>query len=136
MSMLVIDNRQHVTGIQKQFSNEFPFLKIEFFKEPATDKKGIAKNRMYLSTEEPSTLKKINAPVNIQLSKNMTVVELEKLFETEAGLFVQVFRKSGNVWLETTATDDWTLNEQNEQGKNLQEYLKIEKENFNDHDIY
>jgi hypothetical protein len=32
---------------------------------------------------------------------------------------VQVFRKSGKVWLETTVTDGWTLEEQNLQGEAL-----------------
>jgi hypothetical protein len=27
-----------------------------------------------------------------------------------------VFRKSGNLWLETTMTDDWTLQQQNDHG--------------------
>jgi hypothetical protein len=47
------------------------------------------------------------------------VVELECLFEDQFGLFVQVFRRSGNLWLETTVTDSWSLQKQNEQGKEL-----------------
>ena len=39
------------------------------------------------------------------------------------GLGVQVFRKSGNVWLETTVTDSWTLKEQNDQGESLSEFM-------------
>jgi hypothetical protein len=35
------------------------------------------------------------------------------------GLYVQVFRKSGKVWLETTATDNWSLYKQNEEGQEL-----------------
>jgi hypothetical protein len=32
---------------------------------------------------------------------------------------VQVFRKSGNVWLETSATDAWSLKQQNQEGMDL-----------------
>ena len=62
--------------------------------------------------------------------------ELEEIFETNFGLHVQIFRKSGKIWLETSTTDGWTLNQQNEEGKLLEEELKIEKENMDDHDIW
>jgi hypothetical protein len=34
-------------------------------------------------------------------------------------LSVQVFRKSGKSWLETTFTDGWTLKKQNQEGIDL-----------------
>ena len=49
----------------------------------------------------------------------MTVTDLEQNFSDVYGLSIQVFRKSGDVWLETTITDGWTLEKQNEQGKML-----------------
>jgi hypothetical protein len=49
----------------------------------------------------------------------MTVEELEKSFLVKFGLNVQVFRKSGKSWLETTITDKWTLEKQNTQGEEL-----------------
>ena len=44
----------------------------------------------------------------------MKVAELENDFSGQFGLQVQVFRKSGEVWLQTTKTDNWTLIEQNQ----------------------
>lgn len=55
----------------------------------------------------------------ITITPNMTVNDLEQCFSDIFGLGVQVFRKSGKVWLETTVTDGWTLEEQNNQGKEL-----------------
>ena len=49
----------------------------------------------------------------------MSVTELETMFRENFGLYVQVFRRSGKLWLETTATDSWTLTVQNDQGKEL-----------------
>jgi hypothetical protein len=49
----------------------------------------------------------------------MTVTELESRFNTIYGLSVQLFRKSGRAWLETTVTDGWTLEEQNNEGEAL-----------------
>jgi len=55
----------------------------------------------------------------ITIAPGMTVNELEQNFKDVYGLSVQVFRKSGKVWLETTVTDGWSLEEQNRQGEDL-----------------
>ena len=55
----------------------------------------------------------------ITISPEMTVDELERGFDELYGLSVQVFRKSGKVWLETSVTDAWTLAKQNAQGEEL-----------------
>jgi hypothetical protein len=47
----------------------------------------------------------------------MKVTDLEKEFNSLYKLQTQVFRKSGNIWLEATITDGWTLEEQNNQGE-------------------
>ena len=49
----------------------------------------------------------------------MKVEELERILKKDFGLRAQVFRKSGNLWLETTMTDGWTLAQQNYHGKEL-----------------
>ena len=58
----------------------------------------------------------------------MTVGDLEQRFQDVYGLSVQVFRKSGKVWLETTVTDNWTLDEQNDKEQSLSNYLEANKE--------
>jgi hypothetical protein len=55
----------------------------------------------------------------LTITPQMTVANLEQGFADVYGLSVQVFRKSGKVWLETTVTDNWTLEEQNRQGEAL-----------------
>jgi hypothetical protein len=55
----------------------------------------------------------------LALDGEMRVADLESGFLSIYGLVVQVLRKSGKVWLETTLTDNWTLNEQNKQGEAL-----------------
>lgn len=61
----------------------------------------------------------IHAKGHLVINAAMTVNDLEQRFSDIYGLAVQVFRKSGRVWLETTVTDGWTLAEQNEQGEEL-----------------
>jgi hypothetical protein len=40
------------------------------------------------------------------------VEEIEGIFNNKFGLNIQLFRKLGNVWIETVNTDNWTLKEQ------------------------
>ena len=42
----------------------------------------------------------------------MSVYELERSFKNLFGLNVQVSRKAGMIWLETTKTDKWSLQKQ------------------------
>ena len=46
----------------------------------------------------------------------MTVANMQQSFSDVYGLEIQVFRKSGKAWLESTIPDGWTLEEQNRQG--------------------
>jgi hypothetical protein len=50
---------------------------------------------------------------HLNIHKEMKVAELETAFEKIFGLSVQVFRKSEGIWIQTTASDSWTLNRQN-----------------------
>jgi hypothetical protein len=136
MPELVINNQQSITGVQRQFNNIFPFLKIEFFRQAPISGIGNAKNKMIIYDMKLSDLQNVNKGGSINLTSKMTVSDLEKYFEKEFGLFIQVFRKSGKIWLETTATDNWTLEQQNEEGKSLEEHLNSEDENTDDHDVY
>ena len=56
---------------------------------------------------------------DLKISGSMTVKELEKIFDERLGLSVLVYRKSGNLWLEPTMTDNWTLEQQNENGRQI-----------------
>ena len=49
---------------------------------------------------------------DLLIEPTTTVKQLEQIFENEYSLHVQVFRKSGRTWLETSVTDDLTLEEQ------------------------
>ena len=134
---LTINDHQTIEGIQDKFCNVFHYLKIEFFKEKHQEGIGSEKKKMY----DDKSLKLIdiqgvNQHGKIAMYGKETVQDLEAAFEQKYGLYIQVFRKSGNVWLETSTTDRWTLDQQNEEGRSLQEELKAEKENPADHDIW
>lgn len=108
-----------ISNIQEEFNSLFPYLKLEFF--PTANKHGNESIKKFVKSNS-NTLgecRTIQAKGEITITPDMKVVDLEKSFNDIYGLVVQVFRKSGKVWLETTLTDEWTLDEQNKQGEAL-----------------
>lgn len=120
MKILINDQRK-ISAIQKEFNEMFPYLKIEFFDEPhkvgAPSSKKIIKHPIKTIGE----CRKSHTQGTIAITPDMTVADLERAFNDIYGLSVQVFRKSGKVWLETTVTDNWTLEKQNKEGEELSE---------------
>ena len=110
-----INNNKSIVEIQKEFASIFPFLKIEFFKNSHNVFEGNSKK------EITHKITHLNKPGELTISDTMTVAELEQSFKNQFGLNVQVFRKHGNSWIETTVTDGWTLQKQNEEGRILSE---------------
>lgn len=124
---LLIGPRILISELQKSFSEQFPFLKIEFFKREERKQQ-----KVFSHTPLPGHLKmgELNAAIkedNVELNNTTKVSELETLFSKKLETSVQVFRRSGNLWLETTMTDDWTLQRQNEHGRELSVPLPAEK---------
>lgn len=114
---IYLSNDITISEIQKEFNMLFPFLKIGFFSKSHKPFEGSIKKSILSPETKLKALKKEKAEVHI--SPGMTVNELEQLFKNKFGLNVQIFRKSGKSWLETTVTDSWTLEKQNEEGKEL-----------------
>lgn len=115
---IFINSKSQVSDIQRDFNGLFPYLKIELFKHKHGYKEGSPRQARlphYLYLSDLAT----QLPQEISVPESMTVQELEKMFEEQLGLHLQVFRKSGNLWLETTMTDAWTLKQQNDHGMEI-----------------
>jgi len=108
-----------ISDIQKQFEDRFAYLKLMFFKKGHADNQGNPKKDLMSSITKLDSIKHKNG--KIVFDEDITVTELEHLFKDHFDLNVQVFRKSGNSWIETTVTDSWTLKKQNDQGKEISE---------------
>lgn len=115
--MIIIQPLETLADIQQEFTAAFPYLKLEFFKHRHKAYAGSPKKDLL----EPDEVIKmaVKASENIAIDEEMTVDMLEKLFLEKCGIAMQVFRKSGKLWLETSQTDDWTLKRQNDQGREL-----------------
>lgn len=114
--MIIKDNKT-IKAIQEEFNNKFPYLKIEFYTQEHEDHEG-SKPTDKLSDD--LTIGQARTKMNegdLSIHANQKVSTLEQNFHDIYGLNAQVFRKSGDIWLQTIATDGWTLHRQNEKGE-------------------
>ena len=56
--------------------------------------------------------------VIVNMDNDVTVAELENQF-TNIGVNAEIFRRSGNVWVEASLTINWTLQQQNMEGEEI-----------------
>ena len=106
-----------IKSIQEEFNTTFPFLKLVFFSKAHRAFKGSPAKYMIRDVEQ--TIGAVTeAPTEglLVIEPDMPTYRVESLFE-EFGLHVQVFRMSGELWLETSVTDKLTLEKQNAKGK-------------------
>jgi hypothetical protein len=111
---LNISSDRTIGQLQDEFATFFPNLKPVFFSKPHDAYKGSPAK--FIISDRQATLssfaKSVHATTHLLLESDMPVWQLERLFELEYGLHVQIFRRSGNTWLGTSVTDDLTLEQQ------------------------
>lgn len=113
---MVIKDAKQINDIQKEFNAKFPFLKLEFYKTQHGVGEGTPDKEKLNAQKTIGEVRNIHNTGDLSINENMTVITLEQELYNTYGLNAQVFRKSGNLWLQTTSTDDWTLKVQNEKG--------------------
>jgi len=119
-----ISDSSTIKDIQEVFTKKYPYLKIEFFSKPHRLQVGSRKEHMIEPEIMIKDCRSKHKNGSLDIYPNNTVAELEKSFQDEFGLSIQVFRKSGNVWIETTVTDDWTLEKQNAEAESFFNYME------------
>ncbi|HSH68185.1 MAG TPA: hypothetical protein VLB84_20815 [Bacteroidia bacterium] len=118
MKIIINDNRK-IADIQEEFHKNFPYLKLVFFSQTHEPKAGTSRVLMQPANKTVGECRTKHNKGIIEIEPGMSVMQLEQHLNNIFGLGVQVFRQSGRVWLETTITDSWTLEEQNQQGEAL-----------------
>lgn len=121
-----------IGGIQDEFHFRYPHLKLEFFKNPHGIFEGSPRKER-LAPETPiDDIRNIHSAAWIDVGEYVTVAELEMQFARLLGLSAQVFRKSGNIWLETTALDGRTLGELEAMGRQATVVPEIPETDLNE----
>lgn len=114
--MKITDDKT-LAAIQQEFATKFPGLKIEFYKEAHQVGEGSAATATLDASKTVGTVRTIHQEGELSIDGHLKVSTLESNFKTQYGLNVQVFRKSGDLWMQTSATDEWTLAKQNRKGE-------------------
>ncbi|WP_235296427.1 hypothetical protein [Portibacter marinus] len=108
--------------IKTEFQTIFPNLKIEFYRKKHETYQG---SKDELKINQDMELEKLNPMLlngEIDIDSEMTVAELENAFENKFGLHIQVYRKSGEQWMQTSITDHWTLAKQEMKSEDLDHF--------------
>ncbi len=116
MLTLKIDESKSVGDFKKEFSSTFPFLKIELFKKSSSqvDPKN-TKSTIVLASNQPLS----KGTFTLHIEGETSVAELKAMFLKKLGIIIRVCRRSGNMWVETSLTDDWSLGKQNHEAEQM-----------------
>src|SRR5689334_11087168 len=99
---LIIEGSRSLQDVQHEFNAMYPFLKIEFFRPHNGVKVMSSASNMLQHSLKISEARRVQYDGIVELDDATKVAELENELLVKYGLHAQVFRKSGNVWLETT----------------------------------
>lgn len=130
---LQITEQQQVHDLKKQFNHCFPFLKIECFHQGHAESTGTSKKAM-IDSNTPLKDLSLKQFGTFTIDPSMSVNAFEQNMASVFGLNLHVFRRSGNLFIETTATDDWTLKAQNDEAKAMSTHESPEQQDFTDRD--
>lgn len=108
-----------ISEVQQDFNQEFPFLKLEFFDSRSFNRSSVSGKQLLPQNQRLADAFRQVQDGDIDVQEGMKVSELESIFRQQFNMAVQVFRKSGNLWLETAMTDNWTLGQQNNHGMEI-----------------
>ncbi len=105
-----------IADLQVAFHEKFPGLKLEFYKKAHEDHEGSSSKSQLGSAMKLGEAFEDLKEGEMTINEEMTVWQLEKAMEDQFGVHAQVFRRSNQIWLQTSTTDDWTIKEQNRKG--------------------
>ncbi|RMG79550.1 MAG: hypothetical protein D6707_07920 [Bacteroidetes bacterium] len=108
---LTIGPETKLKDLKKEFNEQFPVLKLEFFKQPHKEGEG---NSIKEKLDPETRVHDLNPQLesfHMEFDENIKVWELEQLLKEKTGLNIQVFYKRGSSWIETTHSDEATLQE-------------------------
>jgi len=111
---LRIENETSVNDIQKQFNVYYPFLHLQFYRSMQLGNHHVQRIQKAHADLPIKQLASIYGPMKLSIARDKTVAQLLTDFKA-IGLIAQVSRKSGNLWVETSLTVDWTLDRQNKE---------------------
>ena len=113
---IFLSSESTIRQINKEFNRFFPLLRLEFYKQTHNSGETFICEQKF---HERTSLKDINRdfrPGVITIIPSDTVAELEQKFQRKFDLSIQVYRRMGDIYLETAGTEGFSLQKQNNMG--------------------
>lgn len=120
---IYISEEAIIANIQQDFQEVYPFLQLAFYEQPHAKGKCCPTEERISADTPIEDIRMMHTFGWIDISKNRTAAALEQDFKRLMGLNAQVLRRSGNMWVQTTRTDYWTLQQLNEEGRLAENYI-------------
>lgn len=121
LMIIEIHDTKTIQQIRDEFSHFYPFLDLAFYKESHKIQEPSSGQNQYAPSKTIGEIRKKHNPGMLEIHPGQKTGILELEFHRHYGLNVQVLRHHGNAWIQTAGTDDLTLQEQNEIGRNTSE---------------
>ena len=122
-----IEDNRRIKSIQEEFNAIFPYLKLEFYVDDANNTPLSSRKIRLIDGRTIADCRNIHNSGVITIFPEMSVLDMENIFFQSFGISVQVLRKAGNIWQQTSHTDSWSLEEQNRQGEIVSTYIGKQK---------
>jgi hypothetical protein len=122
-----IDHRTKLSEIQEAFSKVFPHLRLAFYKTPHSAGEATSDREKLDPSNAIGDVSTNLGSQHLSFDGMQSIHAFESMLATDLGLYAQVFRRSGNLWLQTTATDGWALDEANRKGGHSEELYEGQK---------
>jgi hypothetical protein len=112
-----ITHKTNIREIQRKIRIAYPFLKIEFSKQLPEAVNKLPKASCYDHVVKVLDIAKKAEPGWIVLHSWSKSGYLKQVFKNRFGLYIHIFRREDDRWIEITGTDVFTIEEQNEMGR-------------------
>jgi hypothetical protein len=116
---LFVNANQKTSELIKKFNSMYPFLRLEIYYQG--EEMGASSHNCLL--KDIVNKKAIN---DFMILPEMKVSEVEEAFWENMGLQISIFRKSGKTWLESSFTNYWSLERQNNLGREMNNFMTLE----------
>lgn len=115
--LIKIQDFTTIADVQEKFSESFPMLKIEFYDVRHKWQQATSLSHHYTNDRNIGSVRNIHNAGIMEIKSWDKVGEVENKFKSQFGLNIQVFHKQGNIWTQTTKTDNCTLQEISDKAK-------------------
>jgi hypothetical protein len=122
---ITINDQRKIFAVQKEFSDMFPFLKLEFYSKSNNGGGAPSAKPMKHISKTIAECRTIHSSGFLTIQPKMTVGELEQAFRDIYGLTIEVYRKSADAWLGTNQSPEWTLEKQNTEGSSIGKIAEV-----------